>query len=90
MTYTSFEFFIIFFGITYVLYSIIPQKAKWCVLLVGSLAFYTVAADGHIEFLILSALIVWAVGMIIQRLNDSFAEKKKLVSKEERKKLKNK
>ena len=90
MTYTSFEFFIIFFGITYVLYSIIPQKAKWCVLLVGSLAFYTVAAGGHIEFLILSALIVWAVGMIIQRLNDSFAEKKKLVSKEERKTLKNK
>jgi hypothetical protein len=39
MTYTSFEFFIIYFGVTYLLYSIFPKKAKWCVLLVGSLAF---------------------------------------------------
>ncbi|MDE6156263.1 MAG: MBOAT family protein, partial [Eubacterium sp.] len=88
MTYTSFEFFIIYFGVTYLLYSIIPQKAKWCVLLAGSLIFYVIASGGHIEFLLLSALIIWAVGMVIQKLNDTFAEKKKLVAKEERKQLK--
>ncbi len=90
MTYTSFEFFILFFGGTYLLYSIFPKKAKWCVLLVGSLAFYTVAAGGHIEFLLLSALSVWAVGMIIDKLNDAFAKKKKLVPREEKKALKQK
>lgn len=88
MTYTSFEFFIIYFGVTYLLYSIFPKKAKWCVLLVGSLAFYFIATDAHIEFLLISSLIIWAVGMIIQKLNDSFAEKKKLTAKEERKALK--
>lgn len=90
MTYTSFEFFIIYFGATYLLYSIFPKKAKWCVLLIGSLAFYLIAASGHIEFLLASALITWAVGMIIQKFNDTFAEKKKLVPRDERKKLKNK
>lgn len=90
MTYTSFEFFIIYFGVTYLLYSIFPKKAKWCVLLVGSLAFYFIASGAHIEFLLISALITWAVGIIIQKLNDSFAAKRKSVSKEERKQLKNK
>lgn len=90
MTYTSFEFFIIYFGATYVLYTILPKKAKWCALLAGSLIFYFIAAGGHIEFLLISAIIVWAVGMLIQKFNDSFAKKKKLVPKEERKKLKNK
>ncbi len=90
MTYTSFEFFIIYFGVTYVLYSIIPQKAKWCVLLAGSMLFYFVASGGHIEFMILSALIVWLAGLIIQKLNDAFKEKKKNLEKDERKALKNK
>lgn len=88
MTYTSFEFFIIYFGVTYLLYSIFPRKAKWCVLLAGSMMFYIVASGAHIEFLLISAIIVWAVGLVIQKLNDSFAEKKKLASKEERKQLK--
>ncbi len=88
MTYTSFEFFIIYFGATYILYTIFPPKAKWCVLLTGSLLFYFVASSGHFGFLIASAFIVWAVGVLIQKLNDSFAQKKKLVPKEERKQLK--
>ena len=43
MSYTSFVFFIAYFGITYLLYTVVPKKAKWCVLLVGSWAFYLVA-----------------------------------------------
>lgn len=39
MSYTSFVFFIAYFGITYLLYTVVPKKAKWCVLLVGSWAF---------------------------------------------------
>lgn len=90
MTYTSFEFFIIYFGVTYILYSIVPRKAKWCVLLAGSFLFYFIASGAHIEFLLISALITWAVGIIIQKLNDTFSEKKKVVAKEDRKALKNK
>lgn len=90
MTYTSFEFFIIYFGAAYVLYSILPKKAKWCVLLASSLFFYFIATGGHIEYILISSIIIWLVGIIIQKFNDTFAEKKKLVAKEERKKLKNK
>lgn len=90
MTYTSFEFFIIYFGAAYVLYSILPKKAKWCVLLVSSLFFYFIATRGHIEYILISSIIIWLVGIIIQKFNDAFTEKKKLVSKEERKKLKSK
>lgn len=90
MTYTSFVFFIVYFGITYLLYTVFPLKAKWCVLLGGSAVFYLVAAKGHVECIILSALLIWAAGMFIQKLNDRFKEKKKGIGKEERKKLKNK
>ncbi len=90
MTYTSFVFFLIYFGITYLLYTIFPLKAKWCVLLGGSVVFYLVATRGHIEFILMSTVIIWAVGLIIQKFNDLFKEKKKGLPSEERKKLKKK
>lgn len=90
MTYTSFVFFIAYFGITFLLYSIVPKKAKWCILLAGSLAFYTVAVKGHILPLIISALSVWLAGIAIQRINDGFSAKKKTLEKSERKALKEK
>lgn len=90
MSYTSFTFFIIYFGITYLFYSIIPQKFKWCVLLAGSFAFYTVAVKGHILFLVLSSVIIWAIGLALQKLNDDFKAKKKGLAIPERKVLKNK
>lgn len=88
MSYTSFAFFILYFGITYLFYSIIPQKFKWCVLLFGSFAFYTVAVKGHIAFLIITSLIIWAVGLLLQKLNDTFKVKRKGLSVPERKALK--
>lgn len=88
MTYTSFVFFIVYFGITYILYTLIPQKAKWCVLLAGSWVFYAVASNGNVIPLIVSTVIVWAAGLIIQKLNDDFKQKKKLIEKSERKNLK--
>ncbi len=90
MTYTSFEFFIIFFGVTYILYNIVPKKAKWCILLAGSVLFYFIASNGYFEFVIISALIVWLAGLIIDKINLKFKEKRRLVPKEEGRKLKNK
>lgn len=88
MSYTSFEFFILYFGITYLLYCVVPKKAKWCVLLAGSLMFYFVASGGHILFMILSAVTIWAAGLGIQKLNDDFSAKKKSLERAERKALK--
>ena len=88
MTYTSFEFFIIFFGATFLLYTLAPIKYKKYALLLGSAFFYFVATRGHIFALIASALLTWGTALIIQKQNDEFAEKKKLVEKAERKALK--
>lgn len=88
MSYTSFAFFILYFGITYIIYSLMPQKAKWCVLLVGSYIFYFVATKGHIAAIIIATILVWGAGLLIQKLNDSFKQKRKQVEKEQRKQLK--
>lgn len=88
MSYTSFVFFIAYFGITYLLYTVVPKKAKWCVLLVGSWAFYLVATKGRFEYLAATTIMVWGMGLVIQKLNDKFKEKKKNLEKAERKKLK--
>lgn len=88
ISYTSFAFFIIYFGITYVVYSLMPQKAKWWVLLVGSYVFYFVSAKGHVVSIILSTLSIWLVGLLIQKINDSFKLKRKELKKDERKLLK--
>lgn len=90
MTYTSFVFFIVYFGITYLLYTFMPLKAKWCVLLAGSWVFYAVATKGNVLPLVLTTVVVWAAGLAIQKLNDNFRLKKKGLEKAERKKLKEK
>lgn len=88
ISYTSFAFFILFFGITYLLYIIVPQKAKWCVLLAGSYAFYFISSKGHIVSLIAATLIIWAAGLWMNKLDSSFKAKRKGLEKAERKKLK--
>ena len=88
MTYTSFEFFVIYFGATFLLYTIAPIKYKKYALLLGSAFFYFVATRGHIFALIASALLTWGAALLIQKQNDEFAAKKKLVEKSERKALK--
>lgn len=90
MTYTSFEFFILYFGITFLLYWIFPKKAKWTVLLLGSFLFYLFASGGHVLFLILSSLTVWSVGLGIQKINNKYNEKENSLSAEERQALKSK
>lgn len=88
ISYTSFAFFIIYFGITYVVYSIMPQKAKWWVLLAGSYIFYFVSSKGHIIPIILSTVSIWLLGLLIQKINDDFKAKRKELKKEERKAFK--
>lgn len=90
MNYLSFTFFILFFGITFLIYAVFPTKYKWTVLLFSSLVFYYVSTNGHLEFILLSSLIIWLDGLIIQKLNDTFKIRKKDLDKENKKKLKKK
>ncbi len=86
--YNTFEFFLLYFGVTFVIYTILPKRAKWCALLAGSLFYYLFAANGHIICLLVSAISIWLVGLAIQKYNDEFALKKKEVDRSERKALK--
>lgn len=88
ISYTSFAFFILYFGITYLIYTVMPQKAKWCVLLVGSYIFYFVSTKAHILPIIIATVVVWAVGLWLQRLNETLKQKRKEAPKEQRKAIK--
>ncbi|MBQ8076939.1 MAG: MBOAT family protein [Eubacterium sp.] len=88
ISYTSFTFFILFFGITYLLYVLCPTKAKWVVLLVGSYVFYFFSSKGHVITLIAATLIVWGAGLWIDKLDNTFKEKRKGLERAEKKALK--
>ena len=88
ISYTSFAFFILYFGITYLLYIVFPQRAKWCVLLVGSYVFYFISSKGHIVSLIAATLIVWGAGLWIDKLDKTLKEKRKGLERAEKKALK--
>ncbi len=90
MSYTSFSFILIFFAITYILHSVMPQKYKWLVLFAGSWSFYIISTKGHIIPLLISTVAIWITGLNIQRLADEFKEKRKGLEKAERKALKEK
>lgn len=86
--YTTFAFFICYFGVTFLLYSIVPQKAKWVILLLGSYVFYFVSSKGHVIPLIVATLIVWAIGLWLQKLNETMKAKRKAAPKPEKKAIK--
>ena len=86
--YTTFSFFLLYFGITFVVYSLLPQKVRWVALLLGSVTFYTISAKGHVFMLITVNLIVWLVGLWLQKLSDTQSAKRKAAPKEEKKAIK--
>ena len=88
ISYTSFSFFLLYFGITFIVYSLLPQRFRWCVLLIGSYVFYFISAKGHILPLLLISSLVWAAGILLQRLSDTMRLKRKHALKEEKKKIK--
>ena len=91
ISYTTFSFFLLYFGITALVYSIAPQKIRWFILLLGSYIFYFISAKGHIIPIILVTLIVWAAGLGMQKLGDTMKLKRKSAAdKEEKKQIKTK
>ncbi|MBR4242074.1 MAG: MBOAT family protein [Eubacterium sp.] len=88
VSYTSFSFFLLYFGITAVIYSIMPQKVRWIVLLCGSYFFYFVSSKGNVIPLILVSLAVWGCGLWLEKMQSKMKGKRKASSdKEEKKKI---
>ena len=87
MSYTSYYYFI-FLGAAFGLYTAIPKKYKWIVLLSASVVFYLINSRWLIIFLLLATVSVYFTGIFLNKINAGFALAKKGLEKEDRKKLK--
>lgn len=80
--------FLLFIAGLFVLYYLVPKKLQWWLLLIFSLAFYTLGGWRNLPFLLLTALTVWAsaryIGRSAAREKDYLTEHKAELSKEER------
>lgn len=61
MSFTSFTYFL-FVGISLLIYTIVPKRAKWCVLLGASAVYYVMAAGLRTLWLVAPFLSCTAAG----------------------------
>ena len=87
MSYTSITF-IVFLLLTGCAYFLVPKRVQWGVLLVASLGFYILSCGSRTLLLVAACGILYGAGLLLGRLADGFAAKKKELAKEERKALK--
>lgn len=66
MNYISLLFFV-FTGILFLLYYVLPKKAQWVLLLIGSLIFYAAASYMALPVLVLETLIVYVLARRMEK-----------------------
>lgn len=74
MSYASVEF-LLFVLVLVLIYYIFPKKHRYIVLLIGSLIFYYLFSGKYIIFILLSSVITYFSGKLIEKYND----KRKLI-----------
>ena len=87
MSYTSITF-ICFLLVTGIAYFLVPRRVQWGVLLAASLGFYVLSCGARTLLLVVACGILYGTGLLIGRLADGFAARKKELAKEDRKALK--
>ena len=87
MSYTSITF-ICFLLVTGIAYFLVPRRVQWGVLLAASLGFYVLSCGVRTLLLVAACGILYGAGLLIGRLADGFAARKKELAKEDRKALK--
>lgn len=69
MSYASIEF-LLFVLVLVLIYYIFPKKHRYIVLLIGSLIFYYLFSGKYIVFILLSSVITYFSGKLIEKYND--------------------
>lgn len=91
MTFTSFPF-LLFAGLTVLLYHLLPGRGKWILLLIASLAFYALGGVWYLPFLLLTILSTFGAALLIsrhaKRSEAEIAARRDSLTKGERKALK--
>lgn len=88
MSYTSFLFMLVFFLLTYVIYLLTNYKYRWIVLTISSFLFYFISSNGHILPMLAATAIIWFVGLLIQKTDDSSKSIPKDTDRQEKKRIK--
>lgn len=62
--------FLVFIAVVSLVYFIVPLRARWIVLLIGSLTFYMVNSGALLLVLLASIIFTFVIGIVIQNIND--------------------
>lgn len=83
--------FIVFIAIVVLLYSIMPKKVKWLVLLIASYIFYFSNSTKLIIFIIITTLLIYFAALLMGDIDKKTKEKtQNIEDKDEKKKIKSK
>lgn len=77
-TFISF-YFIAFVFLLVLLYYLLPRKARWCVLLAGSVGFYCLAGLHPLITVLLSAFIVYCAGLLLEMTDKAHKKKRRFI-----------
>lgn len=87
MVFFSFEFLILLAVMLVLYYSVFKTK-QWIVLLVGSMFFYFTLGGKYLILIVCLSLAVWLGARAVERMEDGFKQKKKELTREEKKTVK--
>ncbi|MDO4397623.1 MAG: MBOAT family O-acyltransferase [Oscillospiraceae bacterium] len=86
--YTTYTYLILFLGVVFLVYTVLPKKFKWVALLTSSYIFYAAQSGKLTFFLVLSTLSVYLGALAVDKIQSKFDAIRKSLEKEERKKRK--
>ena len=90
MAFNSLLFFLFIIGVS-LIYFIVPKRFQWVVLLVSSYFFYIYSAGKLVLILIITTLITFYTGVILNKINNNYKNKlseyAKTLTREEKQKI---
>lgn len=88
MTILSFSFFLFVLALL-LIYYIVPQRFRWTILLLGSVIFYFLSSKVLIIFPITETIIIFVIGLLLDKKNEVLKELKTSdLAEEEKKEIK--
>ncbi len=84
-SYNSFLFLLLYFGGTFVLYSLLPKKYKYLALLAGSWFYYFISTRGNVWALAVTTAVVYGAALWMDAVKARFKKDKATLDKDQRK-----
>lgn len=88
MSYTSIGYIVFILFASFVLYSIVPMRHKWKVLLAFSYLFYFINSGKYIVFILAGTFVIYIGGLLLNKIDDGYNMARKTLPKESKKEYK--